>query len=376
MHDHHSQFGGTTNGQTWSSNAFLVAGFTITHAPCTDAQWSNIEFSKTADSRTGFDAIDCKPNAEDKSFAIDCREEAATRSTALDRLIASSLTDRTREAYRADLECFERWLGRPIPASSGEVAEYLAAMAETLKPATLARRLASISKAHSAAGRATPVSAEIVRAAFRGIKREMGTAQRQAKPLLKEDLCDALEELPATTKGIRDRALLLIGFAGGLRRSELVAIDVAHIEHVRQGILLTVPRSKTDQEGRGRKIGIPFGRGRHCPVKALEAWLHISAITAGPIFRPINRHGQVDGDTRLSGEAVSIIVKEAVERVGLDATLYSGHSLRAGLATSAAMAGVPTYKIRQTTGHASDAMLSRYVRDGDLFTDNAAGRVL
>ena len=147
------------------------------------------------------------------------------------------------------------------------------------------------------------------------------------------------------------------------------------IEHVRQGIVLTLRKSKTDQDGRGRKIGIPSGRTRWCPVAALDAWLTASAIAEGAIFRPVDRHGRMHA-ARLSGEAVSLVVRERTAAAGLDPAPYSGHSLRAGLATSAAQAGVPTWRIRAQTRHASDAMLARYIRDGELFTDNASGALL
>jgi len=176
-------------------------------------------------------------------------------------------------------------------------------------------------------------------------------------------------------KDQRDKALLLIGFAGGFRRSELVAINVTDIETVRQGIVINIRRSKTDQENNGRKIGIPHGRTRWCPVTALTEWLALSGIEEGPTFRPVDRHGRMQ-EQRLSGEAVSLVVKARVKDIGLNAGDYSGHSLRAGLATSAASAGVSSWKIRQQTGHASDAMLSRYIRSGELFVDNAAGVLL
>ncbi len=176
-------------------------------------------------------------------------------------------------------------------------------------------------------------------------------------------------------KDARDRALLLIGFAGGFRRSEIVGLNCDDVERVRQGLVITLRRSKTDQEGAGRKVGIPFGRTRHCPVLALDQWLAISGIEAGPVFRPVNRHGRVSSE-RLSGEAVSLIVKERVAADSIDPTGYSGHSLRAGFATSAAQAGVSMLKIRSQTGHASDGMLARYVRAGELFLDNAVGSLL
>jgi integrase len=154
-----------------------------------------------------------------------------------------------------------------------------------------------------------------------------------------------------------------------------VGLDVGDIEHVRQGIVVILRRSKTDQDGQGRKIGIPFGRTRWCPVTALDTWLTASGITEGAIFRPVDRHGRIH-EARLSGEAVSLVVREGVAAAGLDPTRYSGHSLRAGLATSAAQAGVPTWRIRTQTRHASDAMLSRYIRDGQLFSDNVVASLL
>jgi integrase len=172
-----------------------------------------------------------------------------------------------------------------------------------------------------------------------------GIAQREAKPLLKEDLFRVLDAMGDSVKDARDRALLLIGFAGGFRRSELVGLDCADIEHIRQGVVITLRRSKTDQEGAGRKIGIPHGRTRHCPVVALDNWLSISGIDHGPVFRPVDRHGRMAAE-RLSGEAVSLIVKERVAAAGIDVSGFSGHSLRAGFATSATQAGVSSLKIR------------------------------
>jgi integrase len=176
-------------------------------------------------------------------------------------------------------------------------------------------------------------------------------------------------------KELRDRALLLIGFAGGLRCSELGAINLIDVERVGEGIILTIRRSKTDQDGVGRRIGVPFGRTIHCPVRSLESWLSVARIEEGPVFRPVDRHGRVSVG-RLFGEAVSLIVRDRMAAAGFDPTGYSGHSLRAGFATSATRAGVSTFKIRQQTGHASDAMLLRYVRDGELFLGNAAGVLL
>jgi integrase len=288
--------------------------------------------------------------------------------------VRDSLAENTRRAYVSDLKHFEAW-GGSLPASPATIAGYLAAHADSLSVATLVRRLATISKVHQARGLINPARSELVRTTLKGIKRMRGCAQRQAKPLLREDLLLVLDAIGDGIKDIRDRALLLIGFAGALRRSELIALDVADIEHVRRGIVLYLRHSKTDQDGEGQRIAIPFGRTRWCPVAALDAWLKASGICEEAIFRPVDRHERVR-KARLSGEAVAIVVRERAVAAGLDQTCYSGHSLRAGLATSAAQAGVPPWRIKAQTRHASDVMLARYIRDGERFTDNAAGALL
>lgn len=210
---------------------------------------------------------------------------------------------------------------------------------------------------------------------MRGIRRIKGTAQREAQALQRDDLFLVLERMGDRPIDIRDKALLLIGFAAAFRRSELVGLDCDDVEHVRQGIVLHLRRSKTDQDGQGRKIAIPHGRTRWCPVRHLADWIAHAEIEQGPIFRSIDRHGHIAPD-RLSGEAVATITKKRVEAAGFDPATFSGHSLRAGFATSAVIAGASPFKIKAQTGHRSDTMLGRYVRDGSLFIDNAASRVL
>lgn len=295
-------------------------------------------------------------------------------SGAVEDLVRHSVASSTRVAYASDLKHFAEW-GGVLPASPDMVAAYVAAYAGKLSVATITRRIATLSKAHQAMAGSNPCRSPLVKATLQGLRRKHGTAQKQAKPLLKEELFAILDPMGDSMKDTRDRALLLVGFAGGFRRSELVGLDVADIEHVRQGIIMTLRHSKTDQEGAGRKIGIPHGRTRHCPVAALANWLTRSGITEGAIFRPINRHGQLQPE-RLSGDAISEMIRERIAAAGLDPEGYSGHSLRAGFATSAAQAGASPIKIRQQTGHASDAMLSRYIRDGELFVGNAAGVIL
>ncbi len=293
---------------------------------------------------------------------------------AVEDLVRRSIAESSRTAYLSDLRLFAEW-GGTMPATPAIIAGYIAAHAGKLAVATITRRIATLSKAHQATGMENPCQSALVKATLQGLRRKHGTAQKQAKALTREDLFAILGAMGDSMKNTRDRALLLVGFAGGFRRSEVVGLDVADIEHVRQGIIITLRHSKTDQEGAGRKIGIPHGRTRHCPVVAITDWLTRSGITEGAIFRPINRHGQLQPE-RLSGDAVSEVIRERLAAAGIDPKGYSGHSLRAGFATSAAQAGASTLKIRAQTGHASDAMLSRYIRDGELFVGNAAGSLL
>ena len=316
-------------------------------------------------------AINCTGNPMDGRAAL---VSSGALPESVRKLVSSSLTEATVRAYGADLADYGVW-GGTIPATDRMIAAYLADRATILKPATISRRLAALSKAHAALGGQNPVRSELVRATMRGIGRTLGTAQREAKPLLKEDLFDILDASGNRLKDVRDRALLLIGFAGGFRRSELVALNVEDIEHVRQGIVITLRKSKTDQEGKGRKIGVPFGRGRWCPVKSLEEWMSASGIAQGPIFRGVNRHSHLKNE-RMSGEAVALVLKNRIGRLGHDVSQFSGHSLRAGFATSAAIAGASAHSIRQQTGHKSDAMLTRYIRQADMFVVNAAATVL
>lgn len=312
----------------------------------------------TSDVLAHFPAISCNPAPSDK-----VRE-----------YIRESLARNTQIAYQSDLAHFECWGGR-IPAAPETVANYLAAFADSLSIATLNRRLAALSKAHRSRGLSTPTTAELVKSTVRGLRRIKGTAQRQAHPLIKEDLIVALEATGDRLKDARDRALLLLGFAGGFRRSELVGLACADVEAVRQGLIVHLRRSKTDQNGEGRKIGIPRAKGRWCPVAALEQWIDRSGIIEGAVFRPVDRHGWI-GQKSLSAEAVCLIVKDRVRSAGINPVGYTGHSLRSGFVTSAAQAGVSSWKIRRQTGHASETMLARYIREAELFLSNAAGEVL
>jgi integrase len=199
--------------------------------------------------------------------------------------------------------------------------------------------------------------------------------QDHMRPALTEHIRAMVGHLPGSLLGTRDRALILLGYAGAMRRSELVGLDVADLEEADDGLVVLIRRSKTDQAGAGRRIGIPSGEhAGTCPVAAVRAWLEAARLEAGPLFRPVSRHGRVL-PTRLSGRAVAEVVKRSLRAAGRPAGRYAGHSLRAGFITQAAMAGVGERAIQDQSGHRSLAVLRRYIRDGTLFRDNAASKV-
>lgn len=296
-----------------------------------------------------------------------------TLTQAIADYVAAATSDNTRRAYQSDLRAFLNW-GGALPSSPEAVAAYLVAHATTLSPVTLNRRLVAIGRAHSTLGQPNPCRADLVKTTLRGIWRVHGRPQRQVQPAIREDVLAMLPHMTGT-RGVRDRALILIGFAGAFRRSELVALQYGDVAFVKEGLTLMLKRSKTDQVGTGRRIAIPFARSHACPVKALAAWLNHAGIQSGPLFRTVKKGGAI-GTIALSAQSVATIVKEYAAKAGFDAPSYSGHSLRAGLITSAAKAGVSSWKIREQTGHRSDAMLHRYIRDAEIFEGNAAGSVL
>jgi integrase len=315
-------------------------------------------------------------------IAPENRDVAPAQSTALALTgehqaavyVSASLANNTKKAYASDLSHF-MMNGGSLPASTEVVARYLANHGGSLSPFTLARRLVSIGKAHQAKGWDNPADSELVRSVLRGIRRVHGCEQRRVDPLLREDILAVVDSIPGSLKGARDRALILVGFASAMRRSELVNLDIADVRFVPEGMVLRLRRSKTDQEGTGRDIGIPFARSRACPVKALTIWMEQAQIIEGPIFRSVAKGERVH-QSAMTGQSVALVVKHYANLVGLDPSRFSGHSLRAGLITSAAKQGASTWKIRAQSGHKSEAMLSRYIRDGELFIGNAAGAVL
>lgn len=300
----------------------------------------------------------------------------------------------TRRAYASDWRAFTTWCaarGVPtLPAEPAAVAAFLAAEADAGRQVrTLARRCAAIRYAHRLQQLPTPTDAEAVRATLRGIRRTVGTAPRQKAPATTDVVLALVHHAEAaiaqgrTLEGRRDRALLLLGFAGAFRRSELAALTVADLEEVPQGLRVHVRRAKTDQEGAGAVVAVLRGRraqGRYCPVAAVRAWLDAAGITAGPVFRPLWKGGvrapQRVRDTALSAHAINRLVQAYAARAGYDPTAFGGHSLRAGFLTAAAERGANVFRLLDVSRHRSVDTLRAYVRRAEQWTDHAGAGLL
>lgn len=288
-------------------------------------------------------------------------------------------------AYLSDWMQIQKWAEegdrRVWELEPADIAEYIVVMADNdARVSTIDRRLATIAKAYRAKGLNDPTKNELVRQTLRGIRRTDERPKRQMRPLELPQLQAIVLGLKGAAIDRRDRALLLLGFAGGLRRSELAGLKFEQIEHCEMGFWLYLKHRKSDQEGKGTRIPIPFGRySETCPVKAVADWgigilgpLELGDRPECPyLFRPINRHGTIQSRP-LAGRDISRIIKRRVAEIGLDPDLYGGHSLRAGLVTEALSRGAPEWVVQRQTGHASTAMLSTYNRRGDHFELNAA----
>lgn len=284
----------------------------------------------------------------------------------------AALSANTLLAYRADLRHFLAW-GGEIPATPEMLANYVAHYGKILAESTLSRRLVAIGQAHMAQGLVSPTHSALVRATLKGVRRARSRPIRQVAALQKSDVLKMISGLKGL-HGLRDAALLLIGFAGALRRSELVALDIDDLAIADQGIVIRLRRSKTDPLGRGREVVIPHVRGRQAPGRVLLGWLEAADIRSGALFRRVNRYDQVQVQ-RLTAQSVALIIKQRAAAAGLDPGLFSGHSLRAGFVTNAAGTGASTVSIREQTGHQSDAMLQRYIRNAERFKDNPLSKI-
>jgi len=289
----------------------------------------------------------------------------------------------TRKAYASDLRDYSQFcarIGQPVFAPGGEaLALYIADLArQGRRTTTIDRRLAAIATEYHARGyRETPVESFLVREVLRGIKRTVGTAVERKSALLTADLERIAEACPERLIGLRDRALTLFGFALAGRRATLAAVAVGDLVLTSEGIVVTIRRGKEDQEQQGRQVPVAFGaRPETCPIRALEGWLRAASIKEGPLFRAVDRHGNVSARPLEPG-SIARILKKAARRSGMtDAEVrkLGGHSLRAGAATTAAIAGASDREISGITGHRSSEV-KRYIRDANLFRASAAGKL-
>ncbi len=284
----------------------------------------------------------------------------------------------TRKAYRTDWKDFDKWCRLrgmvSLPASPATIAGYLVDLSKTHKAATLERRLVSIRQAHSIAGKPMDKNDSCVSETLKGIKNTIGTAQTMKSPIVVEDLRAMVQSFEDNLQGTRDRALLLIGFTGAFRRSELVSLKHEDLRFTKNGIEIMLRRAKTDQEGKGQTVPIPYGSNPDtCPVRAMQAWLEASGITSGHVFRGINKHGHLN-ENGLTPAAVALIIKRNEHIKGRQAE-FGGHSLRAGFCTQAALNGVSAHASMRQARQKKIETHQKYIRLANLWQDCAATKL-
>lgn len=297
--------------------------------------------------------------------------------------LQKSKADNTIKAYSADWRDFTDWCNYhkicALPASPETIVNYINDLADNAKANTVSRRVTAISENHIAAGydrEDNPAKTGIVRAAMSAIRREKGTFQHGKSPILLETLHllagnFVSNDLPT----LRDKALILLGFAGAFRRSELVRVQVEDLSFTPQGLIVFIPRAKGDQLGKGSTIAIPYAPDTSiCAARAVHEWLNVSGIKSGPLFRPFKKN-QTLREEQLSDKSVALIVKKHIKKAGLDESDFAGHSLRRGFATSAAQHDIDTLSIMRQTRHKSEKMVHRYIEQGNLFKANPLSRM-
>ncbi|QRX82429.1 tyrosine-type recombinase/integrase [Glaciimonas sp. PAMC28666] len=291
--------------------------------------------------------------------------------------LAAATSDNTRRTYRSAIRHFLTW-GGVLPADESSVLRYLLAYSHALNPRTLALRLTALSQWHIQQSFPDPAATPTVRKTLLGIQRKNGLPAKKAKALPVEDLAlivMALRE-QGTLKALRDNALLQISYFGAYRRSEVVRLQITHLTWEPEGVLITLPRSKTDQKGEGITKAIPFGEQVCCPPSALRDWCQAAEITSGPIFRSINKWGQL-GSEAIHEASLNGILAAAATLAGLPyVPQLSSHSLRRGLATSAYRAGARFQDIKRQGGWQHDGTVSGYIEEAGRFDENAAGHLL
>jgi site-specific recombinase XerD len=298
--------------------------------------------------------------------------------------LQSSKANNTVRAYKSDFDDFSLFCVqngfKSLPSEPKIVSLYLTHLStRDIKMSTLKRRLVSIGVIHKLKGYYLDTKHPSIIENVMGIKRRKGSIQKGKKPLLINSLKQIInvidEDKTNDIKTIRDRSIILIGFSGGFRRNELVSLDYDDLDFVPEGLKITLKRSKTDQFGEGTLKGLPyFESSQYCPVLSIKKWIKISNINSGPLFRRFSKGSKLT-DNRLTDQTVALLIKKYLNLVGIDSKNYSGHSLRSGFATSAAESGVEERSIMAMTGHKSTEMVRRYIKEANLFKNNALNKI-
>ena len=298
--------------------------------------------------------------------------------------LKSSKADNTIRAYKSDFNDFDLFCAKngfkSLPSEPKIVSLYLTYLStKDAKMSTLKRRLVSIGVIHKLKGHYLDTKHPSIIENILGIKRRKGSFQKGKKPILisyLKDIIDVIDDkIKDEIKKIRDRSIILIGFSGGFRRKELVSLDYNDLDFVKEGLKIFIKSSKTDQFGEGLVKALPyFDSSKYCPVVSLEKWIEISKIKSGALFRRFVKGSKLS-ENRLTDQTVALLIKEYLELTGIDSKNYSGHSLRSGFATSAAESGAEERSIMAMTGHKSTEMVRRYIKEANLFKNNALNKI-
>lgn len=316
-------------------------------------------------------------------------EQQRERTERLEQFLGNLYAENTEQAYRGDWRHWLSWCQdqrrEPMPASEQDVLDYLLDYAETLKPSTLERRLITIGKAHKSFGHESPTRHERVKKAFKGLVRTYGRRVKRAAPLVAADMRAMIDVLTERIQGddpaerllaARDRVLLLVGWFGAFRQSELVALQIEEITaHGDQELSLFIPRSKTDQAGEGHEKWLTSQKDiNYCPLFAIESWQRMSKVTTGPLLRPVGRWGHV-GDKSLRPQAITDAIRRVASLAGYESEIYSGHSLRRGFCVQAALNGATLDEIMAQTHHRDISTVMRYIEEANARRRNAVRKV-
>ena len=298
--------------------------------------------------------------------------------------LKNSKANNTVRAYKSDFNDFGLFCAqngfKSLPTTPDTISLYLSYLSsKDIKVSTLKRRLVSIKVLHKLKGHYLDSKNPIIIETLMGIKRRKGSIQKGKKPILINNLKEIINALDKQNKEeikkFRDRSIILIGFAGGFRRNEIVALNCEDLDFVQEGLKIDIRRSKTDQFGEGFTKALPyFDSSQYCPVLSVKKWIEASKITSGPVFRRFSKGSKLSKN-RLTDQTVALLIKEYLKLAGIDNKNYSGHSLRSGFATSAAESGVEERNIMAMTGHKSTEMVRRYIKEANLFKNNALNKI-